>query len=130
MELGRELGNFHAFADAGVGRQYPGTTGVTHDGHAPPGGDRLMSQDLAHVEELFDRLDAHDACLMEQCVDGLVRGRQCGGMGRRRSRSCSAPSALHRHDGFAPAHTPGDPAELARVPERFQIQQNHITLIA
>ena len=46
-------------------------------------------------------------------------GRCCAGTGAR-------PTALDRDDRFRPADSPGDPGELARISERFEVEQDHV----
>ncbi len=47
-------------------------------------------------------------------------------MRRAAARTGRGAATLHRHDRLAAGDTAGQPGELARVPERFEVQQDHV----
>ena len=112
---------------AGVRADDPRPAGVGDDGDPVAGRERLVGQQRGHVEELAHRVGADDPGVPEQRVDGRVAGseqrprvRGRGALARRR-----APR-LHRHDGLVPGNVPCEAAELARVAERLEVQQDDV----
>ena len=112
---------------AGVRADDPRPAGVGDDGDPVAGRERLVGQQRGHVEELAHRVGADDAGVSEHRVDGRVAGgeqrprvRGRGALARRR-----APR-LHRHDGLVPGNVPGEAAELARVAERLEVEQDDV----
>ena len=110
---------------ARIGGQNPRTTGVGEN--RDPGTPRhwLMRQQRRDVEQLLEPLGADDAGLTEQRIDDGVAGGQRAGMRGGRARSGGRASRLHRDDRLASRHPPRDLAELLRIPEALEIEQNH-----
>ena len=101
-------------------------SGVADDGHAMSARQRLGAQHQRHVEQLVEGVDADDAGLAEQGVDGDVGAGHRRGVRRRRPYAGGRSTALHRDDRLAARDPPGDAGELARVAERLEVQQDHV----
>ena len=67
-----------------------------------------------------------DSRLAEQCVDGDVGRGERRGVRRRGATPCTGSAALHRDDRLDLRDATREPGELARVPERFEIQEDDI----
>ncbi len=128
-ELGRPGGGpqvdgrarFEAGGHAGVGGQQAERVGVGDERDPRPRGQRLVGQQLAHVEELDEVVHPDQPGLVEQRADRGVGqaellGRVAGG----------GAAALDHDDGLATGDAPGQPGELARVSERLQVEQDHL----
>ena len=127
LRLGGKLGHLETLALAGVRGENPATSRVADDRHPPAGRKRLVHEEVRDVEQLLERLDANDTGLPEQGVDGLVRDRaDTVGMGA--PLTGHGAGALDRDDRRLVGDTAGDAAELPRVPERLQIEQDHVRL--
>ena len=122
---GIEHGNLEPCALAGIGREDAGTTTVRDDRDPTPGGQWLVHEDLRRVEQLGEGVDAGDAGLAEERVGSDVGGGQRGGVRRRGAGPGAAAAALHREDRLAVADATGQARELARVPERLEVQEDH-----
>ena len=84
---------------ARVGAGDRGAARVGHDRHAAAGGQRLAREQLGDVELLVERLDADDAGMVEEGVDGGLGGlQQRAGVRRRRSPSRDGAPALDGDD--------------------------------
>ena len=110
---------------ARVGGQNPGTAGVGQDRDALAFRDGLMREERRDVEHLLERLGADDAGLLEKRVHDLVAAGQRPGMRGRRPRPRHGPASLDRDDRLGSAHAAGDLAELARVAEALEVEQDH-----
>ena len=102
----------------------PGSAGVGDDADPRAPRQRLRVQARGDVEHLVDRVDANDAGLMEERVDGDVAGRQRGGVTAGGARARPASARLDRHDRLGASDASGDPREPPRVAERFEIEQD------
>ena len=127
LDLVRYLRHDQTVRLARVGAQDAGSTAVGQDGDAVALGSRLVGQERRHVEELAQSVGADDAGLLEERVHRDVRGAEQGArMGRGRPRAGRRAAALDHEDRLLATDSPGDPGELARVAERFQIERNHV----
>ncbi len=125
--LGRlgELGDVETGARARVGGEDARAAGVPDDRDAPPGGEGLVRQHLRGVEQLLERVDTDDARLSEEGVDGDVGRGERRRVRRGGARTGLRTSALDRDDGLAPRDPTREPGELARVPERLEVEEDH-----
>ena len=110
---------------AGVGGEDSRTSSVRQDRHPPSTRNRLVSQKGGNVEEFLERVRTNHARLMKQCIDDRVGRRQGACMGRCRSRTRARPTRFYRYDRLDARNTPRNLAELLRVPEALQIQEDH-----
>ncbi len=107
----------------GVGGEDAGPAAVGEDRHRPAAGQRLVGQQGRDIEELPEGVRAHDARLVEQGIDRDVRGAdQRAGVGRGCPGARRRAAALDRDDRLGPSDAARDARELARVPDRFQVQ--------
>ena len=79
-----ELRYLQAIALAGVHGQNTRTTDIAQYPHPQAFAQRLRTNHLGHIEELFDGVDPDHPGLAEEGGDGFVRAGQSGGVGRRR----------------------------------------------
>ena len=104
----------------------PGPARVADDRDPPAGRERLVREHLRGVEQLLERVDADHAGLAEQRVDRDVGRRERGGVRRRGPAPGGGAAALHRDDRLRARDAPGEPRELARVPERLEVEEDHV----
>ena len=117
-DVGRQLRDLHPGRLAGVGAQDPGAAPVGDDHDPVPARDGLRRQQRGDVEQLVHRVGPNHARLLEQRIDGHVRGRQHrAGMRRGRAGARGGPSALDRQDRLGGRHPAGDARELPGVAE-------------
>ncbi len=111
---------------ARVGGENARPAGVREDGHASPTGQRLIREQRRGVEQLFERVGADDARLPEEIADQRVARRQRSRVRRCRSRARLRAPRFHDHDRLPLSDAAGDLAELFRIAEALQVQQDHI----
>ena len=119
-----QLGHVEPGARARVGREDARAAGVADDRDAASGRERLVREHLRGVEQLLERVDADHAGLAEQRVDRDIGRRERGRVRRRGAAAGLGAAALHRDDRLASRDAPGQPGELARVPERLEVEQD------
>ena len=123
---GGQLRQLERVRFACVSRQNSWTTGIGQDCDSSSGGDRLMRQHCGNIEHFLERVGSNHAGLTKQRFDDRVAGRECARMRCRRARTSRRPARLDRHNRLAPANVARQFAELARVPEALQIQQDDV----
>jgi len=111
-------------ADGRVGDQHRHGLGVAHDADARTRRERLVQEQLGHVEELVDILDPDNPRLRHHAVKGLTRGARATDRMPWRD-AVPARTGLHHHDGLLQRQPPRDAGELARVADALQIQAHH-----
>ena len=84
--FGRQLGQFAAAHDQGIGGQHAGTAGIGDDGQPRPLRAGLLGQHFGHVEQVGDVVDAQHAAAAEGGFQHFVAageraGVGCGGLG-------------------------------------------------
>ena len=94
-----------------------------------PSGQRLRREQDGGVGELLERVGLDHPRLAEERVDGRGRAGQRGGMRPRRAlpRAAVRPPFIARI-GFFARDAPREPRELARVPERLEVEQDQVGL--
>jgi hypothetical protein len=85
-----------------------------------------VSHHLGDVEELLERVDPDHTGMVEQGIDRSVGASERGGVRRRRPDPGTGPPALDRDDGFGAGDAPGEPSELAGVPEGLEVQEDDV----
>ena len=123
----RELLDAEPGTRARVGGEDARSTGVADDRDSRPARNRLRGQHLGGVEQLLERVDADHARpggTARRRRHPTTRARRCASDAARLPAARAA--ALHRDDRLAPRDTPRDPRELARVPERLEVEQDHV----
>jgi len=123
-----EHGYLEACTRARVGGEDAGSAGVADDRDPAAAGDRLMGEDHRGREQLVERVDADHARLAEQRVDGDIGCGQRRGVRRRGTTAGRGASDLHRDDRFGPRDVAREPDELPRVPERLEVEEDHVGL--
>ena len=127
LDLRREFRHVDSIGMAGVGAHDARAPGVRHDRDAGPARNRLFGEQRRHVEQLVQRIGADHARLLEQRVNGDVgRGEERPGVGRGRARPGRRAAALDRQDRLLAGDPGGDAGELARVPERLEVEQGDV----
>ena len=110
---------------ARVGGEDAGPAGIGEDRHVAPSRHRLPREQRRHIEQLRDGIGADHTRLMEQRIDkGIGRGDRAG-VRRRGAGTDRGASGLERDDGLGPAEAAGNAAELCRVAEALEVQQDH-----
>ena len=89
-------------------------------------GKRLVREHHRRREQVFERVDADHAGLAEECVDCDVGRRERRGVRRRGATAGERSPALHRDDRLRPRNAARETRELARVPERLEVQEDHV----
>ena len=122
-----EFDDVEAVGLAGVGTHDRGAARVGYDRDAIAARHGLCGEQRRYVKEFGHRVGTDHARLLKQSVDCDIRG----GDERARVRRCRAragrrATALDRDDRLARAHAPRDPGESAWIPERLEVQQDHI----
>ena len=110
---------------AGIHGENAGAARVGDDRDAAAGGQRLRLQAGGDVEHLVDGVGADDARLLEEGVDGDVAGGERRRVAARRPRAGASAARFDGDDRLDPRDAPREPGKAARVPERFEIQQDH-----
>ncbi len=103
----------------------PGPPALPEDRDPPPRRQRLVREHLRGVEQLFQRVDADHSRLTEERVDGDVGGRERGRVRRRGAATGLCTPALHGDDRLLARDASRKPRELAGIPERFQVEEDH-----
>ena len=85
---------------------------------------RLVREQGRDVEQLLEPLGPDDAGLPEQGVDDGVARRQRAGVRGRGARPGVRAAGLDRDDRLGAADAPGDLAELLRVAEALEVEQD------
>ena len=122
----RRLAQFHYFqagAFAGVSGQHARAAAVADDRHPAATWKRCEIEKRCYVEQFGERVDARNACLVEQTVDGNVR---CSGGGSVRecaAATCHGAARLHCNDRLAPADPGRDACEFPWIAEGFEIKR-------
>ena len=111
---------------AGVGGEDGRAAGVREDGDVSARRQRLVRQQVGDVEELLQRVHPDDARLPEERVRGHVEAGESAGVRSRRPRAGGAATALQREHRLRRRDATGEPGELARVPERLQVEQDDV----
>ena len=111
---------------AGIGGEDAEAAGVRQDGDPPAAREGLRREQHRGVEELLERRRPRYAGLVEEGVDGGIGAGQ-----RRRVRAGGAVarlrrSTLHRQHRLAPRDPPGEPAELVRIAEGLDVEQQEV----
>ncbi len=115
-----------AGAQAGVVGEQAERVGVADDRDPAAGRQRLPGQQFAGVEEFGDGVHPDHAGLLEQGVHGGVAQPGGGGLdGVAGRQAAGVPGALEHHDGLGGGEPAGDPGELPRVAEGFEVEQHH-----
>ena len=114
---------------ARVGRQDPEAAGVRQDGDAPAERERLRGEEHRDVDELLEALGPDHTRLVEERVDRGVRARERGRVRSCRLRSRGRPPALEREDRLRARDAARDARELARVAERFEVEDDQARLV-
>ena len=128
LSRGVELGHLQTRARARVGRQDSGTAGIADDGDPASRGEWLMRQHHGGRQQLVEGVDADHARLPEQRVDRDVGRGERRGVRRRRATPGRGTPALDRDDRLRAGQVAREAGELARVPERLEIQEDHLGL--
>ena len=119
VECGQRLrtkrSQFAALRHEGVHGHDAGTAGVGEDGQCRAARRRLRGQDLRHVEEVGDRVDAQNAGAAEGGVEDRVGPGQRPRVRSRRLRSLLVTAGLHDDDLLCPGHAAGGAEKLAHV---------------
>ncbi len=126
--LGRlgQLRHLEPGGDTRIRREDARSASVRDDRHASTGWQRLMEHDCRGVEQLLERVDADHAGLGEERVDGVVGRSECSGVRRGAARTGGSAAALDRDDRLVARDATREARELARVPERLEIEEDHI----
>ena len=87
---------------------------------------RLRREENGGVEQLFERAQPQHAGLPEERVDRRVGAGERGRVRAGGARAGATRSAPHRKDRLRARDPAGDAGELARVPERLQVEEDQI----
>ncbi len=99
---------------------------VATDPHPGTARHRLVGDQHRDVEQLLDRVGADHSRLEEQRVHRHVGARERAGVRGRGAPPGARAPALDRDDRLAAAHAARDLGEAARVPERLEVEQDHV----
>lgn len=94
----RERGQLTTVRDQRIGRQHPGTAGIRENRETRASRARLCGEDLRHVEQLGDAVDAQHAAASERRVQHQVAAGERPGVGDRRFRGRLRPPGLDHDD--------------------------------
>ena len=93
-----------------------------------PRGQRLAREQAGDVDELLERPRAEHAGLVEERVDRRLRAGERGGVRARGARAGAVAPAFSARIGLRRATRRASRAELARVAERLEVEQDEIRL--
>ncbi len=113
-----------ASLDERIGRQHARTARVGQDRKAPPFGTRLLAQDLGHVKQIGDRIDAEHAAAAKRGVEHVVGSGQRTRVARRRVGRLGRAPGLDDDDRLLERHLARRRQKRARVADRFHVEHD------
>ena len=113
---------------AGVGAEDAEPAAVRQHGDARAARKRLAGEEDGDVGEILERVGLDHAGLAEDGLDRGHRARERGRVRARRPLAGARAAALHRQDRLLARDPLREPPELARVPERLQVEEDQVGL--
>ena len=120
----RKLRHLASLADQRIGGQHAGAAGVGHDGEARTARARLLGEDLGHVKQVGDIVDAQHAGATERGFQNLIAARKRARMRRRGLRGSFGAAGLNHDDGLGEGDLAGGGQERARIADRFHVEDD------
>ncbi len=115
-------------ATAASAASRPERVGVADDRDPAAARQRLVGDELGDVEHLVEGVDLDHAGLPEHRVDRRLR-RQHRTHRVTHRHALGGPAGLHRDHRLAPRDPARDPAELARVADRLEVEQHDLGVV-
>ena len=117
-------GSSSPFASHASAARMPGPPALVRIATRGSARDRLMRQQGSHVEELLEPLGADDAGLAEQRVDHGIAGGERSGVRGGGAGAGVRTAGFDRHDRLEASDPARDLAELLRIAEALEIEQD------